>query len=68
MDPKDGKVVQPALSLSSTLLYTSTIYGVKILWLPYVWARSLREYFYPPPGATPNAVKTYQCRPNLPVR
>ncbi|KAM7214533.1 Alpha/Beta hydrolase protein [Rhypophila decipiens] len=53
--------------LLTKLTYASYVYFIKGLVSPvYRWI-NLRESFNPPPGA-PDIVKTYECRPNLPVR
>ncbi|KAK0669889.1 Alpha/Beta hydrolase protein [Cercophora samala] len=53
--------------LLSRITHLSKIYTAKSLSLPSVWLREWKEYFYPPP-AQPDIVKTYECRPDLPVR
>jgi len=55
------------LPFLSKLSLASHIYGLKGVLGPLLWIRDWAEYFDPPPG-TPNIVKTYECRVDLPVR
>ncbi|KAK0724345.1 Alpha/Beta hydrolase protein [Lasiosphaeris hirsuta] len=54
-------------ALLSKLSYAGQIYSIRGFTAPGRWLRDWKEYFYPPVGA-PNFVKTYECRPDLPVR
>ncbi|KAK4445947.1 Alpha/Beta hydrolase protein [Podospora aff. communis PSN243] len=63
-----GQVLRcKAPSLLSKLSYASHIYGLQSMLNPLHWLREWSEYLSPPDGA-PNIVKTYECRPHLPVR
>jgi len=53
--------------LLSKLSYASHIYGLQSMLNPLHWFREWSEYLSPPDGA-PNIIKTYECRPHLPVR
>ncbi|KAK0649617.1 Alpha/Beta hydrolase protein [Cercophora newfieldiana] len=54
-------------SLFSKLSHASFIYGLQGMVNSLLWVREWSEYFSPPDGG-PNIVKTYECRPHLPVR
>lgn len=47
--------------------FASHIYSLKGMLVPIWWLRDWSEYFHPPPQV-PDIVKTYECRPHLPVR
>lgn len=47
--------------------YASYIYTVQSLAGPFNWYHGWKEWFYPP-DVRPNIVKSYECRPHLPVR
>lgn len=49
------------------LSYASHIYVLKGFLTSIYKLRNLAEHIYPPVGA-PDIVKTYECRPNLPIR
>ncbi|KAK0610180.1 Alpha/Beta hydrolase protein [Bombardia bombarda] len=66
-DDNDSLPKCKAPTLLSKLSYASYIYAIKGAIAPLVWLRDWKEYFIPPEGA-PNIVKTYECRPSLPVR
>ncbi|KAK4196687.1 Alpha/Beta hydrolase protein [Triangularia verruculosa] len=51
----------------SRISYLSRIYTAKSLSTPLLWLRDWKEYFYPP-STQPDIVKSYECRPDLPVR
>ncbi|KAK4238769.1 Alpha/Beta hydrolase protein [Achaetomium macrosporum] len=51
----------------SKLMYASYMYSIKGVLAPIWWLRDWGEHYNPPPGR-PNIVKTYECRPGLPVR
>ncbi|KAK4172592.1 Alpha/Beta hydrolase protein [Triangularia setosa] len=53
--------------LLSKITYLSKLYTTKSICTPLVWFRDWKEYFYPPP-TQPDIIKTYECRPDLPVR
>ncbi|KAK3988853.1 Arylacetamide deacetylase [Cladorrhinum sp. PSN332] len=54
----------PFLSKLSRAGYLYTIKGITV---PIVWFHEWREYFNPPDGR-PNITKSYECRPELPIR
>ena len=51
----------------SKLSFASYIYSLTGILAPFIWLRDYGEYFNPPDGR-PNIIKTYECRPELPVR
>ncbi|KAK4153266.1 Alpha/Beta hydrolase protein [Chaetomidium leptoderma] len=51
----------------SKLMYASYMYSLKTFLGPVFWLREWTESRNPPEGR-PNIVKTYECRPGLPVR
>ncbi|KAK0721330.1 Alpha/Beta hydrolase protein [Apiosordaria backusii] len=53
--------------LLSRISYLSKIYTTKSLSAPQIWYRDWKEYFYPA-TTQPDIIKTYECRPDLPVR
>ncbi|KAI1380493.1 alpha/beta-hydrolase [Hypoxylon crocopeplum] len=54
---------QPRLPLLTRLSRGATIYAIQILGAPALW---YRDWFYPP-KTPPTLVKTYPCRPSLPI-
>ncbi|KAK3935259.1 Alpha/Beta hydrolase protein [Diplogelasinospora grovesii] len=54
-------------TLLSKICYAGHVYGLQGFVSSMVWLRDWKEYLYPPNGG-PNIVKTYECRPTLPVR
>jgi hypothetical protein len=54
-------------SLLSKLWYASFMYSLQSVLSPVFWMRDWHESRNPPEGH-PNIVKTYECRPALPVR
>lgn len=51
----------------SKFMYASSLYGLQSILGPVLWLREWRESRNPPEGR-PDLVKTYECRPSLPVR
>ncbi|KAL2194776.1 Alpha/Beta hydrolase protein [Corynascus similis CBS 632.67] len=49
------------------LSYAGYMYGLKSILIPLFWLREWKESRNPPEGH-PDIVKTYECRPHLPVR
>ncbi|KAK4185623.1 Alpha/Beta hydrolase protein [Podospora australis] len=66
-DEGDGVLRRQAPSFFSKVSLAGYIYSVKGFLTPMLWLRDWREYFYPPDGQ-PNIIKTYECRPDLPIR
>ncbi|KAL2167132.1 hypothetical protein VTG60DRAFT_1687 [Thermothelomyces hinnuleus] len=58
------KEVPPFLT---RLSYAGYMYGLKSILAPLFWLREWKESRNPPEGR-PDIVKTYECRPHLPVR
>ena len=58
------RAVPPFLS---KLKYASFMYGLQSMLAPMVWIRDWKESRYPADGR-PDFIKTYECRPGLPVR
>ncbi|KAK0737775.1 Alpha/Beta hydrolase protein [Schizothecium vesticola] len=53
--------------LSAKLSFAGHVYGLQAMLRPLFWFQDWKEYFYPTPDG-PNIIKTYECRPYLPVR
>ncbi|KAK1833917.1 Alpha/Beta hydrolase protein [Podospora conica] len=53
--------------LSAKLSFAGHVYGLQGMLRPLFWVQDWKEYFSPPPNG-PNIIKTYECRPYLPVR
>lgn len=51
----------------SKVSYAAQIFSIQSFLTSALWVRGLKEFFYPPVGG-PNIVKTYECRPHLPIR
>ncbi|KAK3386044.1 Alpha/Beta hydrolase protein [Podospora didyma] len=64
---KNDPVKCEAPGFLSKVTHAGRIYGIKSFVTPMLWLRDWKEYFAPPDGA-PNIIKTYECRPALPVR
>ncbi|KAK4224099.1 Arylacetamide deacetylase [Podospora fimiseda] len=56
-----------AVPFFSKLSRASYLYAIKGITAPLIWFQEWREYFNPPDGR-PNIVKSYECRPELPIR
>ncbi len=52
---------------SHKLAYAVHMYSLQTVLAVPLWVRDWREYFYPARDR-PNIVKTYECRPTLPIR
>lgn len=63
----DKALINHQPPLLARVVNGSFLYGAKGLMTPILWYRSWKEYLYPPDGG-PNIVKSYDCRPHLPVR
>jgi hypothetical protein len=62
-----GKLTKEPPPFFSKIHYATRVYGLQTFVNQALWFRGWKEYFYPPNDA-PNIVKTYECRPHLPVR
>ena len=49
------------------LMYAGYMYGLKSILNPVLWLRDWQESRDPPIG-WPDIIKSYECRPHLPVR
>ncbi|KAI1073391.1 alpha/beta-hydrolase [Whalleya microplaca] len=58
---------QPRLPILSRLTNGTIINSVQIFRAPSAWVKDWYSWFYPPDFA-PSIVKTYECRPSLPIR
>ncbi|AEO58550.1 hypothetical protein MYCTH_102943 [Thermothelomyces thermophilus ATCC 42464] len=54
-------------SFLTRLSYAGYMYGLKSILAAFFWLREWKESRNPPEGG-PDIVKTYECRPHLPVR
>jgi len=64
----EAKITVAKLPLSSRLYHAAWVFAIQMLLLPPARAvGNVYEFFYPPENR-PDQVKTYSCRPRLPVR
>ena len=66
-DNKETVLRRPEPPFLTKLRYASYMYGLQSVLGPMLWLRDWKESRNPPPGH-PDIVKTYECRPGLPVR
>lgn len=55
---------QPRLPIFSRVYRGAVVYAIQVLGAPVNW---FQDWAYPP-EIPPNYVKTYPCRPSLPIR
>jgi hypothetical protein len=66
-DGKETALRAPTPPFLTKLKHASFMYGLQTVLGPMLWVREWKESRNPPPGR-PDIVKTYECRPSLPVR
>ncbi|KAI1843807.1 hypothetical protein JX266_010066 [Neoarthrinium moseri] len=64
---QDESALHPQYPIFSRLYNGFTISAVQGVSAPVRWIRGWNEWFWPS-GSAPNIVKTYECRPYLPIR
>ncbi|KAK4141005.1 Alpha/Beta hydrolase protein [Dichotomopilus funicola] len=67
MDQSKEVILKERPPMLDMLTYATYMYGLKAMLSPMLWLREWSEARNPPEGC-PDVVKTYPCRPSLPIR
>jgi hypothetical protein len=68
MAENGARLVHEPTPLLSSLYHGATISAMQTIMRPLRYFKSWSFYLYPPDFALPNIVKTYECRPRLPLQ